>query len=91
MNLLAYCAPIRVPGVMACGMDSEKDLSCRNPVLGTDALLALCNILDVEAPAGRTYVGACSAVDAGKGCFLPERRIEQIKNGFVLDFVKGDL
>ncbi len=69
---LAHPVQFSTPGIMPGTMHGKQREHATVPVAHATAGFSAIFILDVKTPAGGTYKGACSAVDAGKRHILPE-------------------
>ena len=70
-------------------MKGEQRKHAGIPIPDPVSLLSKDFVLDVEAPACRTEIGAGSAVDAGKGNPIPERSVEELVDPFFFKLLSG--
>ena len=80
---LAHPLHLFAPGIVPGAMKGEQREHAAVPVAHANAGFSLDLVLNVEAPAGRTNIGAGAAIDAGKGHLFPEGRLEQV-GGFLV-------
>ena len=76
-----------VPGIVAGPVKGEEREHAGIPIPNPVPFFSGDFVLDIKAPAGRTEVGAGSAVDARKRDSLPERGVEKLIDRFLPEVI----